>query len=282
MNIAITGATGFIGTPLCNDLRSRGYNVCEIERKLLSSEAFSSLKSIINNSEVIINLAGATIGQRWSKKAKDEIISSRVSTTRRIVECMNASNTPQLLISASAIGIYDSIGIHDEYSEIKPAQTFLSQVAQLWEAEATKLSPRKRLVIARFGIVLAHDGGALKGMEKSMRYGFGLTIGRGMQPITWIAREDVIKGIEYIISHKEMNGIYNFTAPDVMLDNKFSEKLCLYNNCKFSYRIPEWLVKLLIGEAAEMIITSQYVKSTRLEESGFEFKYPTVDSFLSD
>ncbi|MFR9566951.1 MAG: NAD-dependent epimerase/dehydratase family protein [Rikenellaceae bacterium] len=182
--IAVSGATGFVGSRLCPYLEGLGYEVVPLGRDLFSSDDKQRLHSIIAGVDAVINLAGATINQCWSRCAKESILKSRVYTTRRIVEAMNHSLRQQTLISASAVGYYPSVGCYDESSRDIQNRSFLARVCSVWEGEARELKSPKRLVVARLGVVLDEMGGALPQMLATKRFGFLVRVGVADRPLS--------------------------------------------------------------------------------------------------
>ncbi len=274
MRVSITGATGFIGRALHQHLTQRGETVNIIGRELLHLSHVSELRRIINRSDVIINLAGETIDQRWSPTSKSRIIESRTRTTRTIVSAINRARDPKLLISASAVGIYPTTGCHNDFSRQR-GRSFLTEVCRAWEGEAQRLDPRHSLTITRFGVVLAPDGGALKRMMATARFGFMMRFGGADSRISWISREDLIRAILYIIECDTLRGIVNICATEQTTQQQLMDAIA-----PITLPLPSPLLRLLIGEAAEVVLANCCATPHRLITSGFKFTYPTIESYL--
>ena len=208
MIVAISGASGFIGRKLTNYLESKNIVVVALNREDFKSDL---LYDKINRCDCVVNLAGESIFRRWTNSNKRRILSSRIETTRQIVECINRSDKPKLFISTSAIGYYANNVICDEYEYIQGCN-FLAEVCRKWEAEAMKCDEIHRTVITRFAVVLDKAGGALAGLRKSIKFGFATIVGDGKQPFSWIALDDLVRAIEYLILNTDCTGIYNLTS----------------------------------------------------------------------
>ncbi len=279
--IAVSGATGFIGSRLCSYLRGVGYDVVPLGRDLFSSHDKLKLHHVIDGVDVVINLAGATINQCWSRCAKESIIKSRVYTTRRIVEAMNHSLRQQTLISASAVGSYPSVGCYDESSHYTKSTAFLARVCSAWESEARELSSTKRLIIARLGVVFDEMGGALPQMLLTRRYGFLVRVGAPDRPIAWIAREDLVRIMAFLIRRHDIEGVVNLTSPKLTLQDDILEAAESHYSTHFIFSLPSVVLSMVFGERSEVITGGQCVTPQRLLDAGYEFKYPTVDTIFS-
>lgn len=204
MKIAISGNSGFIGQHLTDFFSGRGDVIVPLKHSMFLLGNDDKLKEALTGCDVVINLAGTTINQRWTSKAKREIRNSRVCTTRRLVSIINEMPVkPDLFISASAVGIYPDKGIYSETSTSE-GSGFLAEVCIRWEEEAQKLSRDVRLVITRFGVVLSNDGGALPKMLLPFRFFVGGKIASGKQGFSWIHIEDVLNAIRFVIEHKDL------------------------------------------------------------------------------
>ena len=207
-SILITGANGFVGTNLSGFFTNLGFNVLSINRDDLTNK--ETLEEKINQSDIIINLAGANIIKRWSSEYKKELYSSRIDTTKKIVNAINKSDSAsKLLISTSAVGIYDNKKTYDEYNA-EFSDDFLSVLCQDWEEEAKKASCR--VVVFRFGIVLGKDGGALEQMLLPFKFYLGGPIGSGSQAFSFIHMKDLISAFKYAIDNDTLHDAYNLCA----------------------------------------------------------------------
>jgi len=294
MNILITGGTGFIGSALSRELQESGHNVLITTRhktdtklpceRLLWNPPALIPGDAISNMDAVINLAGESIiSGRWTKKRKERIMSSRIDTTRALVQSIqNAKSYPKTLISASAIGYY---GPHEEehLTEGSPPGTdFLAEVCKAWEAEALKAQQfGLRVVLIRLGVVLEIDGGALSKMLPPFKFFLGGSIGTGRQWFSWIHRDDVIGIIKYILEKEDLSGPVNLTAPQPVTNKEFSSALGRALGKPSWFRVPGFMLKLLLGEMANMLLTGQWVIPEKILKAGYQFKYPEVNSALS-
>ena len=276
MVVAISGATGFIGRRLTSYLESKGINVVAHQREDYKSEA---LLNKIDRCDAVINLAGESIFKRWTNSSKKRILSSRIDTTRQIVECMNRSKDPKILISTSAVGYYAKHVTCDEYKYTKGSD-FLAEVCSQWEAEALKCDAIHRTIITRFGIVLDKDGGALEKMLRPMKLGFASIIGDGKQAFSWIALDDLLRAIEYLILNTDCKGIYNLTAPQPTTNLELTQNLASKMNLSLTFSVPKFIFSMTMGKSSSLLVNGQYVLPTRLIQDGFQFHYKTIQKYI--
>ena len=284
MKIAISGGTGFIGKQLSDLLLRSGHELIVISRTDLSA-GIDHLAKVIKSSDVIINLAGAPVLQRWNNKNKQIIISSRVDTTRKLVEAVQINrpdNIPSVFISTSAISIYKNGDTHDEQSS-NLGSGFLASVCEAWEKETEPLRDLDlRLCTIRIGMVLGKNGGSLKTMLPLFKMGLGGKIGSGKQPFPFIHIEDVCKAIEFLILNDKCTGIYNFVAPNPVTNKLFTQALSKKLHRPAIFTVPGFMLKLIFGKASEMLIEGAIIKPSHLLKDGFQFKYPDVESALDN
>lgn len=278
MNIAISGATGFIGTYLSAYLTEKGYNIIPLKRVDFQND--SGLAKIISECEVIINMAGAPINHRWTTAWKKELYESRILTTRKIVNAINASGTPHTLISASAIGYYSSRECYDEHSAQR-GSSFLADLSFEWEHEAHRVSGNTRLIITRFGIVLSPEGGAFPQITAPVKAGITAILGSSSTPFSWISLHDLARAMEFLIKDESLKGIFNFTAPEKLTQKTLAYWLAKHYKTRLTIRIPKFAFQLLYGEASEFLTQGQCVYPRRLIENGFQFTAPDIQKFLS-
>ena len=284
MKIAISGSTGFIGKQLSDYLLQSGNELIVISRADFAGGC-NQLAKVINSAEVIINLAGSPVLQRWNKKNKQLILSSRVDTTRLLVEAVKLNlpeHRPNVFISASAIGIYENSGTSDENTKLLGTD-FLAMVCKAWERETVALKAIDlRLCTVRIGIVLGTTGGSLAKMLPIFKAGLGGRIGSGKQPFSFIHIIDFCRAIEYLILHKGSAGIYNMVSSEATTNNQFTKVLsgCLHRPAFFA--VPEFALNLIYGEASQMLTKGAIVKPSRLLNEGFQFQFPHISSALTD
>ncbi len=279
MKIAVSGATGFIGSELCRELAAAGHQITPLTHNLFEGRSSQPLRKIIQEMDVVINLAGASINQRWTRQAKEDILESRVITTRMIVAEMNLVNRPQVLISTSAVGYYPAVGCYDERNKVENF-TFLSYICRVWEAEANKLKPTSRLVVTRFGVVLDPSGGALPQMLTGKGLGFLAQIGPLERPLSWISRSDLIRAMMFVIENEDIEGVVNFTTPRLTLQEDFLKAAMEHYNIKHTFAIPIFMMRILYGEAVEVLTQGQCVAPQRLIDYGFDFLDPDFCEFF--
>jgi hypothetical protein len=293
MKILITGGSGLIGSNLIPILRPCDVavytrNVAMAEQILGNKIHYLSTLAHLDNLDeydVVINLAGEPIvAKKWTDAQKRKIEHSRWSITKEVVALINASqNPPKLLISGSAIGFYgrqqDQI-IDENFAA--PHDEFSHQLCKKWESLAKKAqSDKTRVCILRTGIVITKRGGALQKMLLPFKLGLGGPIGDGTQYMSWIHLEDMLRGIAHLITNESCEGIYNFTAPNPVTNTEFSRELAgaLSRPCLF--RVPEFVLRTMMGEMGDLVLYGQRVVPKRLQESGYEFIYPQISQALN-
>lgn len=291
MNFLITGGTGFIGKYLIQHLTENSHNITVLTRnknKLSgNSKAVANITEIKSSDkiDVIINLAGAPISKRWSNAYKQELIDSRVNTTKDIISLIERlKNKPEVLISASAIGYYGSQGdkILDENST--PVDEFTYQLCKKWESEALEAEKHGiRVCITRLGVVLEKNGGALKQMLPAFKLGVGGRLGDGNQYFSWVHIKDVISAFSFLIENKNEKGVYNVTAPHPVTNNDFTKALGKSIGRPTIFPMPALIVKLLFGEmGVALLLNGQRVLPKKLSNNGFKFQYPKLKNALKD
>lgn len=290
MNILITGGTGFIGTPLSRELRNSGHTVVVTTRQTSDSKEKLTWNppalipsEVISGFDAVINLAGEPVAPgQWTRKRKELIMSSRINTTRSLVESIKrASSKPKVLISASAIGYYGAHG--DEYvtGDTLPASDFLARVCKAWEAEAVKAQESGiRVVLIRIGGVLESDGGALPKMMTPFKFFLGGPIGSGKQWFSWIHRDDVLGIIKYALENKSVSGPVNAVSPNPVTNKEFSFALGKALHKPSWLSVPGFVIKLTLGELGGMLLTGQRVLPEKILRSGYNFKYPDLENAL--
>ncbi len=282
--IAISGATGFIGNALSNFLECNGYEVIRLKRQHFKSRK-AQLQTLLQGCSVVINLAGAPIAaKKWTPLYKKEILNSRINTTKLLVETIHQLKTkPKLFISTSAVGIYDSYEVHDEFST-NYATDFLGSVCQQWEAQAYDVQRLDdvRLCIVRLGVVLGNEGGAFPRMLKPFKFGLGAKLGDGHQVFPFIHLNDVLSAFWYLIRREASNGIYNLVAPQMLSNLEITEALKERTHKSILPAVPEKVLRFMFGEGANAILVGQKVVPKRLENEKFHFEFPTFESVLND
>ncbi len=281
MIIAVSGSGGFIGKQLTLFLQSKQNEVRAISR-INENTPVAEVARQLSGVDVVINLAGAPVIGRWTQAYKNILFDSRIITTRKIVEAISLlDKKPQVLVSASAIGIYSQDGEHAE-NNYHLADDYLGQICGAWESEAKKATPFTRVAITRFGIVLGKEGGALKRMLPLFRIGLGGKIASGRQGFSWIHVYDVVHAIYFIIGNKNAAGEFNFTAPDVVDNNKFTKVLAAKLGKPAIFAVPSFALKLAFGEGSIAVAGGQFAIPQHLLEAGYEFNFPELSKALDD
>ncbi len=277
--IAITGASGFVGSSLTKYFSDLGYKIIPISREILNNK--SKLEETLNSSEIVINLAGANIINRWSESYKKLLYSSRIDTTSKIVNAIsNITNKPKLLISTSAVGIYDNKTTYDENGSF--SNDFLSSLCQDWEKEALKAkNETTKVSIFRFGIIMGKDGGALQKMITPFKLGLGGVIGSGKQAFSYIHIDDLMNAYKFVIEN-EFEEIFNLTAP-VPTTNK-GLTLALGKTLKRPtiLPVPEFVLNIIFSEGARVLTDGQSAIPKKLLDLGFEFKFKTIEETIEN
>lgn len=276
MRVLISGYHGLVGGEVARQLEAAGHEAIALKR----DEA--NLSELIETIDAVVNMAGATTGKiPWTKRYKEEIISSRLETTRKIVTAINnAKRKPNVLVSGSASGFYGDCA--DEcLTESSPKGTgFLSDLADQWEAEALKANTR--VVLARTTMVMSRSKGALGKLLPLIKLGIGGALGSGKQWWAFISLQDEAAAIIHLINNTKAEGAYNLTAPEPATCEQVVKGLAKALRRPAIFRVPSFAMKLLIGEAAvELLLCSQKMTATRLLETGFSFSQPTLQSAVA-
>ncbi len=297
MRVFITGGRGFVGTFLSRELARHGHDVTILTRRetppIPEEPAISFLTgdptregpwmAAAPDHDWIINLAGASVFTRWSAAHKQEIYDSRVQTTRNLVAALAAGDRRQLFCSTSAIGYYGPRGDEELTEESPPGDDFLARLSRDWEAEALKaLDLGVRVVITRFGLVLGPDGGVLGQMAPLFKFFLGGPVGSGSQWFSWIHRGDHARAFLFIKDHPEISGPVNFTAPQPVRNRELARTLGRVLHRPSFLTAPAFMMRLVLGEFAEVVLTGQKVLPQRLLAAGFSFDFPTLDAALEN
>jgi uncharacterized protein (TIGR01777 family) len=292
MRIAVTGASGLIGSALCLALEQSGYQVLKLVRRAASNDQelqwhpIDGIKDLtkLENLDAVVHLAGAGVGDhRWSVEYKREIRDSRVQGTLTLSKALaSVSNKPEVLISASAIGWYGDTG-NNQVDESTPAGPgFLADVVSDWEqaADPARLAGI-RVVHPRTGLVLSPKGGALAKMLPLFRFGLGSPLGKGDQYWSFISISDEVRAICYLIDKKEISGPVNLTAPNSVNNRYVSQVLGrILKRPVAPIGVPAPLMKLVLGEFSQEVLGSSRVLPAVLMRNGFRFDHPTIEQAL--
>ena len=295
MKIAITGASGFVGTALTRLLLDGGHVVTGLgtsaSHPLQSAAHFTwvsadttlagTWQAAVSQADAVVNLAGRTIFKRWSRAYKAQIVDSRILTTRNIVGAMNGEG--KILISTSAVGYYGSRGDQVLTEHSTPGTDFLARLSVDWEEAALDAEKQGvRVAIMRFGVVLGAGGGALAQMLPAFRMFAGGPLGSGRQWFSWIHMADLLAAIQFLLDHENARGPYNFCAPGVVRQKDFARALGAALGRPAVVPAPSLALRLMMGEIAGVLLASQKVRPDRLIADGFSFRFADVDSALAD
>jgi uncharacterized protein (TIGR01777 family) len=275
MNIAISGASGFIGRHLLMRLAQAGHSPRALSRQAPPAES-------LREADVVIHLAGEPVAQRWTAAAKQRILESRVAGTRSLVEALaRLPRRPEALICASAIGYYGSRGDEVLTESSAPGSGFLPEVCVAWEREAQAAEAFGiRVVRVRTGVVLDVGGGALVRMLPPFRMGVGGRLGSGRQWMSWIHLEDLAALFQFTVE-SQVRGPLNAVAPNPVTNSDFTRELAHALGRPAVLPVPEFALRLLFGEMAEVLLASQRVMPAAAEAAGFRFRFPQLAPALA-
>ncbi len=303
MKVAITGATGFVGSRLVERLHAEGNRILvltrnpERARKVFPSNNFPNVEIVaytptesgewqksISGCDGVVNLAGESLAEgRWTPERKQAIMDSRKIGTQKIVEAISQANPkPTVLVNPSAIGYYGTSETAT-FDETSPAgDGFLASVCETWETEAQKVKDLDvRLVILRVGIVLGM-GGAIAKMLPPFKLFAGGPIGSGRQWFSWIDREDLVNLILSSLRRPDLEGVFNATAPNPVRMAEFSHTLGQVLKRPSWLPVPGFALEVLLGDAAVVVLEGQQVLPKRTLQSGFEYQYPKLKLALEN
>ncbi len=292
MRVAVTGATGFVGRHLCAMLQERKHSVValtrDVSRAPMGTEArgwdgrdAEALKKAVAGCDAIVNLAGENIfAKKWDAEFKKVIRSSRIDCTRACVEA--CKDGPKVLVSASATGLYGARGAAPVDEDSQGDQwNFLSSVCLEWEGEAKKAEASgTRVVLLRIGVVLGRDGGALAKMLPPFRMGVGGPIGKGDQFLSWVHIDDVCGIAVRALEDGSWKGVFNATAPGALSNRDFSRALGRALHRPAIFPTPPFILKVMLGEVADLLTTGQNVAPKRTLAGGYGFRHPDLESAL--
>lgn len=288
--IVIAGGTGFVGKYLTNQFGNLGYQVIIISRQKENIQ-WNDTTEIINaleNSEMLINLAGKSVDCRYNEKNKAEILKSRTETTKALGEAiLKCNKPPELWINSSTATIYrhaEDRPMTENTGEI--GKGFSVDVATSWEKSFFSFQlPHTRQVALRMAIVLGKDGGVMNPFTNLVRFGLGGIQGSGNQMFSWIHIEDLFNIILFFQSHEELQGVFNCSAPNPVDNKTLMKTFRQVMKVKIGLPSPAWLLKigaLIIKTEPELILKSRWVVPEKILESGYTFKYPTLEAALKN
>ena len=288
MRIAITGATGMIGSKLTAFLLAQGHQIAVITRRssyhqpqisvIVWDPALNYIEAgQLEGFDVIIHLAGANVGEYWSPEHKKNILESRVQSTKLLCESLSRLRSrPKLLISASAIGFYGNHPPQEILDENSPSGTgFLADACHQWE-EATNAASKAgiRVVRMRLGVVLSRAGGALNKMWQPFQLGIGGVLGNGRQMMSWIALDEIPFCVDHLIKNDQITGAVNVVSPQAVSNAQFTRILGEVMRRLTVLPVPGFMVRLLFGEMGQnLLLEGAHVAPRRLQESGVSISF---------
>ena len=293
MKVAISGASGLIGTALRSSLTSDGHEVIALTRRASSSPLETITwdldqgrfdASALEGVDAVVHLAGEPVAKRWNQERKNAIRQSRVRGTKLLVEGLKSlKNPPKLLVSSSAVGFYGDGGDTELDESAPPGEGFLSDVCHEWEKSTMEaLGLGIRAVCMRTGIVLSTQGGALGQMLLPFKLGLGGPLGNGKQWMPWIHIDDIVGAFRYVMANDDLVGAVNGTSPNPATNADFTKALGRALHRPAVLPVPTFGLKLLFGEMAQILLEGQRALPKKLLFTGYEFKYPDLSGALED
>ena len=292
MRVAVTGATGLIGSALVEALRERGDEVTALSRSAAGTARWENPKAdpppldALTGRDAVVHLLGEQIAQRWNDDAKREIRDSRILSTRNLVTALGEvpkGERPGVLISQSGAGWYGHLG-DEPVDESRPAgDDFLARLSADWEAEARRAEELGvRVVVNRTGMVLSPSGGALAKMLPFFKLGIGGPVAGGSQYVPWVHLDDVVGAILFELDSEAASGPVNVTAPEPATNRDFSKALGRVLRRPAIAPVPALAVRVLYGEMSDIVTTGQRAVPARLTELGYAFRWARVEDALRD
>ncbi|WP_264558102.1 TIGR01777 family oxidoreductase [Flavobacterium sp. N2270] len=298
MKVLITGATGLVGNELIKILLQNGISVNYLTTsrgKIANENNYKGFfwnpsvgeinEEAFTNVDVIVHLAGATVAKRWTNSYKQEIMNSRIDSTKLLYKTLERINHQvSQIVSASAIGIYpDSLTKVYHETDLEVDNSFLGNVVKQWEEEVNQFKNLDILVAKiRIGLVLSKNGGALQEMVKPIKIGTGAAFGSGEHYQSWIHIQDLAAVFYHIIQYKR-EGIYNGVSPYPVTNSQLTKAIAkTLGKPLFLPNIPKFVMKLILGDMHQLLFSSQHVSSRKLLDENFQFKYASLDKALHD
>ncbi|UKS24143.1 TIGR01777 family oxidoreductase [Paenibacillus sp. HWE-109] len=292
MKIAVTGGSGFIGKRLISHLQQQGHELINISRsaqtvsphaRTVTWEQLRTSSQDLEGLDAIVNLAGESINQRWTSKAKERIVQSRIKAAEQVAQLVERMTTkPKVIVNASGMSVYGTSET-ETFDERSPHRQvdFLSGVVEQWEHTADQIKG-PRIVKVRVGLVLDGQEGAFPKMALPYKLGVGGRIGSGKQWLSWIHIEDMVRLIDFCIVNDAIVGPVNATAPNPVTNLVFGRALGKAMHRPNLFPLPAFVLKLIFGELSTLLLDGQKVLPHVLLANGFTFKYIHVEKALAD
>ena len=296
MKIVISGGTGLIGRALAADLTGAGHEVRVLSRDPSRAEGLpaavqvaawdaksaEALAPLLADAQAVVHLAGASIADgRWTEARKRSIRTSRVDSSRAIAEALVDPRSPRVLVQGSAVGYYGARRDDPVDEESGPGDDFLARTCREWEEASESVSAAGvRRAVARTGVVLSRDGGALPRMALPFRMMAGGPAGSGRQWLPWIHIDDQVAALRFLVETDSASGPFNLTAPNSLTNRDFSKALGRALGRPSLVPAPAFALRLALGEMATLVLDGQRAVPRRLLEAGFDFSYPEAGGAL--
>jgi hypothetical protein len=290
--VLISGASGLIGSAIVSSFAKQGCDIHRLTRGQTQEKGAIPwdpsqpvAEASVSGFGVVVHLAGENVFGIWTNEKKRRIRDSRNIGTRNLAEALaRARQKPQIFICASAIGYYGNRGDEILTEESGPGTGFLAEECREWEAAATPASDAGiRTVNIRVGVVLSRAGGALSKMLPAFRMGFGGKIGTGKQWLSWIHIDDLVAAVAYLADHDSMRGPVNVVSPNPVTNAEFTRILARVLSRPAFFRIPEFALRVALGQAAEeLLLSGQRVIPARLAASGYSFQFSDLKDAIKD
>ena len=300
MRIFMTGGTGFVGSALTHTLTEAGHRVTVLTRSVRPGRALphgaefqegdptepGPWQEHVQGHDAVVNLAGASIFTRWTRKAKESLRESRLRTTRNLVDALEGSKAPpgMRFLSASAVGYYGFCGDEELTEDRPPGDDFLARLAADWEAEASRAEGAGAAVaLLRFGVVLGGGEGALSRLVPLFNKYLGSPLGSGTQWFSWIHVRDLVSIHRFLLERPGICGPVNCTAPGPVRNRELTQALAeVLGKPAFLPSVPGFVIRTLMGEFGNVLLKGQRALPSRLSKEGFSFDYPDVRKALED
>jgi uncharacterized protein (TIGR01777 family) len=291
MQIVIAGGTGFLGSALARVLRNGGHTVTVLTRKPrgpheVEWDPYGSPARwvhVLDGAGAVVNLTGASIGQRWTAAHKRHMWNSRIVATRTLVAAMRSvSAMPATLVNSSAVGIYGDRGDEPLTEDIAPGTGFLASLCREWEREARVAEPHARVVLLRSGVALDRDGGALPQMALPFRLFAGGPLGSGRQYFAWIHRDDWTSMVAWAVENGAISGPLNVTAPQPVTNRELARALGRALHRPAIMPAPAFAIRAVLGEMSSALLGGQRAVPAKAAAAGFQFQYPDIRAALRE
>ncbi|GGJ07857.1 epimerase [Alicyclobacillus cellulosilyticus] len=302
MRVVVLGASGFIGRHLTRQLEEDGHRVVIVRRPytaerllmVLEGEPPAATAPIGADTAgpapgeaepyAVVNLAGESIDRgRWTRRHKARILSSRLTVTQAAVTAIRAARRkPAVLVNASAVGYYGTSGVLTFDEQSGPGTGFLADVCKAWEEAARAAAAETRVVLARFGMVLGPDGGALPRIATLFRLGLGGRVGSGEQWVSWVHVADAAGLVAHCLTNAKLAGPVNVVAPHPVRMDTFTRALAHTLHRPHGLSAPAPLLRFMLGEKADLLLTGQCVLPRRALAAGYTFRFANLESALAD